>query len=166
MKWRFHIQKVLGLYVDPDTSCVFTESLQALLTVYQCARKNKSPGKPTRAPADSENVHATAACTIRPTTESCESPSVGRLRERLPDSRDRNYVRSAIFVLATQPEHGCLPSDNAAAHPLRERPFSGPTQTFRVWYHKFIIMSLKLWNCVIWSYHMSGLLCINPLQEC
>jgi hypothetical protein len=51
------------------------------------------------------------------------------------DSRGRNYVRSAIFLAATRPEHGGLPSDNTARASLRERPFSGPTETFRVRVH-------------------------------
>jgi hypothetical protein len=55
------------------------------------------------APADSDSVHATAARTIRPTTESSVFPSA-----RTTFVED---VISASFIAATWPEHGDLPND-------------------------------------------------------
>jgi hypothetical protein len=58
--------------------------------------------------------------------------------ERSHGSNCSSYVRSAIFIVATWPEHSGLPNGNTATHPLHERPFSGPTQIFHVWYHTSI----------------------------
>jgi hypothetical protein len=58
-------------------------------------------------PADSESVHATTACTIRPTTESSHLRSASRFWERSHYFHGRSYIRSAVFIAAS------------AAHPHR-----------------------------------------------
>jgi hypothetical protein len=58
-------------------------------------------------PADSENVHTTAARTTQPTTESSQLRGASRLQERSHYSRGRSYVRLAGFIAAS------------AAHPNR-----------------------------------------------
>jgi hypothetical protein len=46
-------------------------------------------------------------------------PILGALYLRgVLDSHGRSYFRSAIFIAATGPKYGSLPSDNAAAHSL------------------------------------------------
>jgi hypothetical protein len=106
-------------------------SVDATTTV--CTRSNERPvcteeqGVPGSllAPTDSETVHATAARTIRPTTESNELPCASRLREQSHDSRGRSYVGPAIFIAATRTKHGDLPSDNAASRPYEHAHFQG-----------------------------------------
>jgi hypothetical protein len=68
----------------------------------------------------------------------------GNILTRLHTGFGRSCVSSAAFIAAMhpvpaisiaamRPEHGGLPIDNATAHSLRKRPFSGPTEHSRVW---------------------------------
>jgi hypothetical protein len=124
-----------------------------------CKEEKGVPGC-SIAPADSKSIHATASCTIRPTTESSELPSASRLRECSHDSRGRSYVEPAIFIAATRQEHSGLPSGNAAADSLQECSFPGPTET-SLWEHHcsgptrtFCVWSHRLMN----NWHFSLLL--------
>jgi hypothetical protein len=69
--------------------------------------------------------------------ESQRASSTSQLQKHSPDCHGRSYTSSAasqpvpvIRIAATWTEHTGLPSNNAAAHSLLNRPFSGLIQTF------------------------------------
>jgi hypothetical protein len=135
-------------WLDARHSVDSTASFVRGISEDQPAFKNKES---QQAPADSENVHAKATSTMWPTTENIESPSSSRLLMRLPYSRGKRYVKTAIFIAASPGDLHWGHAPWARRSSQRELgralvtnlPFSGLTETFRVWYCR---RSSQLWS--------------------